>query len=51
MRSVEASATRFGIEILKTMILYKLHKKHIYSHRIFRRAPTAPANPAISQAR
>ncbi len=40
-------STRYGLEILKTMFFYKLHKKHIYSHRIFRdrvsAAPTAPA--------
>ena len=27
---------RYGFAILKTMVLYKLHKKHIYSARIFR---------------
>jgi glycosyltransferase involved in cell wall biosynthesis len=29
-------SVRYGLEILKTMALYKLHKKHIWSHRIFR---------------
>jgi glycosyltransferase involved in cell wall biosynthesis len=29
-------SVRYGLEILKTMALYKLHKKHIYSHPIFR---------------
>jgi glycosyltransferase involved in cell wall biosynthesis len=29
-------SVRYGFEILKTMVFYKLHKKHIYSHRIFR---------------
>ena len=29
-------STRYGLEILKTMVLYKLHKKRIWSHRIFR---------------
>ncbi|HUJ15475.1 MAG TPA: glycosyltransferase family 2 protein [Thermoanaerobaculia bacterium] len=29
-------SVRYGLEILKTMFFYKLHKKHIYSHRIFR---------------
>ena len=29
-------SVRYGLEILKTMVLYKLHKKHLYSHRIFR---------------
>ena len=28
--------SRYGLEILKTMVFYKLHKKHIYTHRIFR---------------
>ena len=28
--------SRYGLEILKTMFFYKLHKKHIYTHRIFR---------------
>jgi hypothetical protein len=27
---------RYGLAILKTMVLYKLHKKGIYTHRIFR---------------
>ena len=27
---------RYGLEILKTMFLFKLHKKRIYSHPIFR---------------
>jgi glycosyltransferase involved in cell wall biosynthesis len=29
-------SVRYGLEILKTMIFYKLHKKRLYSHRIFR---------------
>ncbi|HXH39850.1 MAG TPA: glycosyltransferase family 2 protein [Thermoanaerobaculia bacterium] len=29
-------SVRYGLEILKTMALYKLHKKHVWSHRIFR---------------
>ncbi|HEX7678695.1 MAG TPA: glycosyltransferase family 2 protein [Thermoanaerobaculia bacterium] len=29
-------SVRYGLEILKTMVLYKLHKKKIWSHRIFR---------------
>ena len=36
-------ASRYGLAILKTMVLYKLHKKHIYSHRIFRDPAPAPA--------
>ena len=35
-------SVRYGLEILKTMVLYKLHKKHIWSHRIFR-DPVSPA--------
>ncbi len=27
---------RYGLSILKTMVFYKLHKKGIYTHRIFR---------------
>ncbi|HUP58831.1 MAG TPA: glycosyltransferase family 2 protein [Thermoanaerobaculia bacterium] len=27
---------RYGLAILETMVLYKLHKKRLYSHRIFR---------------
>jgi len=29
-------SVRYGLEILKTMVLYKMHKKGIWSHRIFR---------------
>jgi glycosyltransferase involved in cell wall biosynthesis len=29
-------SVRYGLAILKTMVLYKLHKKHIWSHPIFR---------------
>ena len=39
-------SVRYGLEILKTMIYYKLHKKGIYSHRIFRDALPSGANPA-----
>ncbi len=40
-------ATRYGLAILKTMVLYKLHKKRIWSHKIFRDpAVPAPATPA-----
>jgi len=40
-------STRYGFAILKTMVLYKLHKKHIWSHKIFRDPViTAPATPA-----
>ena len=36
-------SVRYGLEILKTMVLYKLHKKRIWSHRIFR-DPVPPAS-------
>ena len=36
-------SVRYGLEILKTMVFYKLHKKGIWSHRIFRaRAAVLP---------
>lgn len=35
-------SVRYGLGILKRMVFYKLHKKGIYSHRIFRDA-AAPA--------
>jgi glycosyltransferase involved in cell wall biosynthesis len=39
-------AVRYGFEILKTMFFYKLHKRGIYSHRIFRdRLPAAAPTP------
>jgi glycosyltransferase involved in cell wall biosynthesis len=37
---------RYGLAILKTMFLYKLHKKHIYSSRIFRDRVSNSALPA-----
>ena len=36
-------SVRYGLEILKTMALYKLHKKRIWSHRIFRDPSPRPA--------
>ena len=43
-------SVRYGLEILKTMFFYKLHKKRIWSHRIFRdrlrRASSAAAASA-----
>jgi len=39
---------RYGIEILKTMIFYKLHKKHIYTHRIFRDPVRRATTPAVA---
>ena len=42
-------ASRYGLGILKTMLFYKLHKKGLYSHAIFRRkgsAPSASPHPA-----
>jgi glycosyltransferase involved in cell wall biosynthesis len=32
-------SVRYGLEILKTMLYYKLYKKKIYTHRIFRERP------------
>ena len=40
---------RYGLAILKTMVLYKLHKKHIYSHAIFR-DPAPAATPVAAAA-
>ncbi|HEY6140541.1 MAG TPA: glycosyltransferase family 2 protein [Thermoanaerobaculia bacterium] len=39
---------RYGIEILKTMIFYKLHKKRIYTHRIFRDPVRKATTPAVA---
>ena len=39
---------RYGMEILKTMIFYKLHKKHIYTHRIFRDPVRRATTPAVA---
>ena len=44
-------SVRYGLEILKTMFFYKLHKKRIYSHRIFRKAKTASSEGAASARR
>ena len=41
-------SVRYGLAILKTMFFYKLHKKHIYSHRIFRDAVAPPPALRIS---
>jgi glycosyltransferase involved in cell wall biosynthesis len=42
-------STRYGLEILKTMVLYKLHKKRIWSHPIFRDpAPRAEIRTATT---
>ncbi len=40
-------SVRYGLGILKTMIFYKLHKKRIYSHRIFRAVAPTLQQPAI----
>jgi glycosyltransferase involved in cell wall biosynthesis len=37
-------SVRYGLGILKTMFFYKLHKKGLYSHRIFR-APARAGRP------
>jgi glycosyltransferase involved in cell wall biosynthesis len=39
-------SVRYGLAILKTMVLYKLHKKRVWSHPIFR--DPAPARPAAA---
>lgn len=39
-------SVRYGLEILKTMVFYKLHKKRIWSHRIFR-PRSAPAATTV----
>ncbi len=49
-------SVRYGLAILKTMVLYKLHKKRIWSHRIFRDplprpTPAAGSLPARRDAR
>jgi glycosyltransferase involved in cell wall biosynthesis len=41
-------SVRYGLEILKTMFFYKLHKKHIWSHRIFRDRAAARATAATA---
>ena len=40
---------RYGLAILQTMVHYKLHKKRIWSHPIFRprAAAATPAAPAV----
>jgi glycosyltransferase involved in cell wall biosynthesis len=38
-------SVRYGLAILKTMVFYKLHKKHIYSHKIFREPARIAAPP------
>jgi hypothetical protein len=40
--------SRYGLEILKTMFFYKLHKKHIYTHRIFRDPARRATTPAVA---
>ncbi len=36
-------SVRYGLEILRTMVLFKLHRKRIWSHRIFRDPAPRPA--------
>jgi hypothetical protein len=44
---------RYGLAILKTMVYYKLHKKKVWTHPIFRDrvggAGVQPANPGSGQ--
>ncbi|MBV9496416.1 MAG: hypothetical protein JOZ54_19370 [Acidobacteria bacterium] len=45
---------RYGLAILKTMVFYKLHKKRIWSYKIFRdRAVSRPraGGPTAGEAR
>ena len=45
-------SVRYGLAILKTMVLYKLHSKSVWSHRIFADpAPAASASPVAPTAR
>src|SRR5512140_3681163 len=46
-------SVRYGLAILKTMVLYKLHKKHIYTHVIFRdpSRAAAPVGAAVQTPR
>src|SRR5436190_184761 len=41
-------SVRYGLEILKTMVLYKMHKKRIWSHRIFKDPARVTALPKES---
>jgi glycosyltransferase involved in cell wall biosynthesis len=41
-------SVRYGLEILKTMVLYKMHKKRIWSHPIFRDRPAAAIKTATA---
>jgi glycosyltransferase involved in cell wall biosynthesis len=43
-------SVRYGLSILKTMFFYKLHKKRIYTHRIFRDRAAAPTIPPATTA-
>jgi glycosyltransferase involved in cell wall biosynthesis len=38
-------SVRYGLAILKTMVLYKLHKKHIWSAKIFRDPQRVTSTP------
>src|SRR5436189_5776973 len=44
-------SVRYGLAILKTMVFYKLHKKRIYSHRIFRNRVRRASSSAASAPR
>lgn len=43
-------SVRYGLAILKTMVLYKMHKKGMWSHPIFR-TPAVAAAPAAASSR
>jgi glycosyltransferase involved in cell wall biosynthesis len=45
-------SVRYGLAILRTMVLYKLHKKSVWSHRIFiDRVPAPPSTPVAQTSR
>ncbi|HUP44675.1 MAG TPA: glycosyltransferase family 2 protein [Thermoanaerobaculia bacterium] len=41
-------SVRYGLAILKTMVLYKLHKKGVWSHPIFRPRSVSTAAPDVA---
>jgi glycosyltransferase involved in cell wall biosynthesis len=41
-------SVRYGLAILKTMVFYKMHKKRIWSHPIFRDRPLLPVKTATA---
>ena len=41
-------SVRYGLAILRTMVLYKLHKKGVWSHPIFRPRASSPAAASVA---